>query len=220
MSDLAGPLLLSLLIAVLATTGVIAVGVPLAYLMARRQFRGRSFVEALITVPLVLPPTVIGYFIIVTLGAKGWVGESLHRALGYSIMFRLEGGVLAAAVVALPMLYLPARAAFAGVEKEMEDVAKLMGAGRLQTFWHVSLPMARRGIVAGTILAFARALGEFGATAMVYGVDSHRATLPITVWIDYLDRNLRHAATASAVLAAVSLALVLAYNASAVSRQE
>jgi molybdate transport system permease protein len=135
-------------------------------------------------------------------------------------MFRIEGAVLAAAVVALPMLYLPTRAAFAGVEKEMEDVAKLMGAGRLQTFWHVSLPMARRGIVAGTILAFARALGEFGATAMVYGIQPDRATLPITVWIDYEQRNLAHAATAAGVLAAVSLALVLAYNASVASRQD
>jgi molybdate transport system permease protein len=220
MTDLAGPLLLSLAVAVLSTGAVVALGVPLAYFMARRRFPGRSLVEALVIVPLVLPPTVVGYFIIVTLGARGWVGTWLHRAFDYSIMFRIEGAVLAAAVVALPMLYLPARAAFAGVEKEMEDVAKLMGAGRLQTFWHVSLPMARRGIVAGTILAFARALGEFGATAMVYGTDSERATLPITVWIDYEQRNLAHAATAAAALTLVSVGLILAYNASSASRQE
>ena len=222
MTDLWRPLLLSLGIAALATLLVAAVGVPLAYVMARRRFPGRSVFEALLTVPLVLPPTVVGYLIIMTLGARGWVGEWLHRATQYSIMFRLEGAVLAAAVVALPMLYIPARAAFAAVEKEMEDVATLMGAGRLATFWHVSLPLARRGIAAGLILAFARSLGEFGATAMVLGISSDpgRVTLPISIWADYEQRNLAHATAAVVALTAVSLALIMAYNASSVSRQE
>ena len=220
MTDLWRPLLLSLGIATLATLLVAAVGVPLAYVMARRRFPGRSILEALITVPLVLPPTVVGYLLIVTLGAQGWAGAWLHRSAGYSIMFRIEGAVLAAAVVALPLLYLPARAAFAAVEKEMEDVATLMGAGRLATFWHVSLPLARRGIAAGLILAFARSLGEFGATAMVLGIQPDRLTLPISVWVDYEQGDLAHAAAAVAALTAVSLALVMAYNASSASRQE
>lgn len=222
MSDLWRPLMLSLGVATMATLLVAAVGVPLAYLMARRRFAGRSLVEALITVPLVLPPTVVGYLLIMTLGARGWVGSWLRTFTDYSIMFRVEGAVLAAAVVALPMLYLPARAAFAAVEKEMEDVATLMGAGRLATFWHVSLPLARRGIAAGLILTFARALGEFGATAMVLGIssDPQRMTLPISIWVDYETRNLAHAAGAVAALSAVSLALIMAYNASAVSRQD
>ena len=220
MTDVWRPLLLSLGIAALATLLVAAVGIPLAYFIARRRFAGRSVLEALITVPLVLPPTVVGYLLIITLGARGWVGGWLHRATDYSIMFRVEGAVLAAAVVALPMLYLPARAAFAAVEKEMEDVATLMGAGRLATFWHVSLPLARRGIVAGLILAFARSLGEFGATAMVLGIQPQRMTLPISVWVDYETRNLGHAAAAVAALTAVSLALIMAYNASSVSQQE
>ena len=222
MTDLWRPLLLSLGIASLATLLVAAVGIPLAYVMARRRFAGRSVVEAVVTVPLVLPPTVVGYLLIMTLGARGLLGEWLHRVAGYSVMFRTEGAVLAAAVVALPMLYLPARAAFAAVEKEMEDVATLMGAGRLATFWHVSLPLARRGIAAGLILAFARSLGEFGATAMVLGIssDPQRMTLPISIWVDYETRNLAHATAAVAALTAVSLALIMAYNASAVSRQE
>ena len=220
MNDLWRPLLLSLVIATMATLLVAAAGIPLAYFMARRRFVGRSVVEALITVPLVLPPTVVGYLLIVTLGARGWVGTWLHRLTDYSIMFRVEGAVLAAAVVSLPMLYLPARAAFAAVEKEMEDVATLMGAGRLATFWHVSLPLARRGIAAGLILAFARALGEFGATAMVLGMQPDRLTLPISIWVDYVDRNFTHAAAAVMALTAVSLALVMAYNASSASRQE
>jgi molybdenum ABC transporter molybdate-binding protein/molybdate ABC transporter permease protein len=215
-----GSLLLSVGVALMSTVLVAATGVPLAYFMARRRFRGRTVLEALLTVPLVLPPTVVGYLIIVTAGARGWAGGWLHRATGYSIMFRVEGAVLAAAVVALPMLYLPARAAFAAVEKEMEDVATLMGAGRLATFWHVSLPLARRGIAAGLILAFARSLGEFGATAMVLGIQPDRMTLPISVWVDYEHRNLGHAGGAVFALTAVSLALIMAYNASSVSRQE
>ena len=220
MTDLWRPLLLSLGIATLATLLVAAVGIPLSYFMARRRFYGRSLVEALVTVPLVLPPTVVGYLLIVTLGARGVVGAWLHRLTDFSIMFRIEGAVLAAAVVALPMLYLPARAAFAAVEREMEDVATLMGAGRLATFWHVSLPLARRGITAGLILAFARSLGEFGATAMVFGIQDERLTLPISIWIDYERRNFGHATAAVVALTAVSLALVMAYNASSASRQE
>lgn len=220
MTDLWRPLMLSLEVAALATLAVAAVGVPLAYLMARNRFAGRSVLEALLTVPLVLPPTVVGYLLIVVLGARGWVGGWLHRMIDYSIMFRIEGAVLAAAVVALPMLYIPARAAFAAVEREMEDVATLMGAGRLATFWHVSLPLARRGITAGLILAFARSLGEFGATAMVLGIQPRRMTLPISVWVDYEQRNLAHAGAAVSALTGISLALVMAYNASSVSRQE
>lgn len=220
MTDLWRPLMLSLEVAALATLAVALVGVPLAYLMARKRFAGRSVLEALLTVPLVLPPTVVGYLLIVVLGARGWVGGWLHRMIDYSIMFRIEGAVLAAAVVALPMLYIPARAAFAAVEREMEDVATLMGAGRLATFWHVSLPLARRGIAAGLILAFARSLGEFGATAMVLGIQPRRMTLPISIWVDYEQRNLAHAGTAVAALTGISLALVMAYNASSVSRQE
>ena len=222
MTDLWPPLLLSLRVALLATALVAAVGVPLAYVMARRRFPGRSLLEALLMVPLVLPPTVVGYLIIVTLGARGWAGRWLYHFAHYSIMFRREGAVLAAAVVSLPMLYIPTRAAFAAVEKEMEDVATLMGAGRLATFWHVSLPLARRGIAAGLILAFARSIGEFGATAMVLGISSDpgRVTLPISIWVDYEQRNLAHAAAAVAALSVVSLALVMIYNASSVSRQE
>src|SRR5262249_7627688 len=138
------PLLLSLRIAGVATILVALVGVPLAYGMARRPFAGRSIVEAVLIVPLILPPTVVGYFILRLLGARSPVGQALRTWFGYSAVFSWHGGVIAAAVVALPLLYLPAKAAFAGIEPELLDVARLMGAGRLEVFWHVSLPLARR----------------------------------------------------------------------------
>ena len=220
MSGLTASLWLSLRIAAASTVLTALVALPLASLMARRRFPGKSLLDALIIVPLVLPPTVVGYLLIVTLGANGWVGSWLNRVAGYRMMFQFEGAVLAAAVVSLPMLYLPARAAFADVDRDLEETARLMGAGRLRTFWHVTLPLARRGIASGAILAFARALGEFGATLMFYGWREDHLTLPISVYMHYEHGDGAKAAATSAVLAGVSLALIAAYNASAASRQD
>jgi molybdate transport system permease protein len=188
--------------------------------MARRRFPGRSFIEGIIMMPLVLPPTVVGYLIIMTLGANGALGQYLQRWFGYSIMFRFEGAVLAAAIVALPMLYMPAKAAFATVERELEDMARSMGANRVQLFWHVSIPLARRGIISGVLLAFARALGEFGATIMVFGWQPSRITLPISVYADFEQGQLASATAAVIALSLISLWLIMAYNASSAGKQE
>jgi molybdate transport system permease protein len=220
MGELWNPLLLSLRIALAATVLGILTAVPLALFMSRRRFRGKSLVEALIVVPMVLPPTVVGYMIIILLGAHGWIGQWPYRAFGYSILFRFEGAVLAAAVVSMPMLYLPAKAAFAGIERDLEDSARIMGANRWQIFWYVSLPMARRGLFSGLLLAFARALGEFGATVMVFGMQSSRITLPISIWSDYEDGDFGHAIWAVIALSVISLIFIMAYNRSAVSTQE
>ena len=204
---------LSLQIALAATALTCAVGVPLAYLMARSNFRGRGFIDALILLPLVLPPTVVGYLILVSVGSRGWVGAWLKERFDYSIVFRFEGAVIAAAVVALPMLYMPAKAAFQDVDREMEDIAKTMGANRLQMFWHVSLPLARRGIFSGLVLAFARALGEFGATVMVYGWQPDRLTLPISIYrVFETGEDMLAALPAVTALLVTSLALIMVYN--------
>jgi len=214
------PLWLSLRIATVATALTLLVGVPLAFALARRKFAGKSIIEGIIMMPLVLPPTVVGYIIIMTLGARGAIGTYLDRWFGYSIMFRFEGAVLAAAIVALPMLYMPAKAAFATVERELEDMARSMGANRLQLFWHVSIPLARRGLISGILLAFARALGEFGATIMVFGWQPNRITLPISVYTDFEQNQLASATGAVIALSLVSLSLIMAYNASSAGKQE
>ena len=208
---------LSIQIAVAATVITTLVGVPLSFVMARTRFVGRTLLDAIILMPLVLPPTVVGYLILMTFGAKGWLKGILH---GYSVVFRFEGAVIAAAIVALPMIYLPTKAAFASVDREFEDVARLMGASRKQLFWHVSLPMARRGIASGIVLAFARALGEFGATVMVFGWQPGRVTLPIAIYSDYEQGELSSASAAVVALSAISLGLVLIYNVSAAGRRE
>ena len=220
MTDVWQPLLLSLRIALAATALTALLAIPLAFAFSRTQFRGKSVAEALLTLPLVLPPTVVGYFLIMAFGARGWVGAWLHRWLGYSLVFRFEGAVLASAVVAFPLLYMPAKAAFASVGREFEDNARVLGATAAQLFWHVSLPMARRGILSGVILAFARALGEFGATVMVFGWQPHRVTLPISVYSDYEQGQLGNATGAVIALTALSLALILVYNRSESLKQE
>jgi molybdate transport system permease protein len=210
--DLWQPLALSLRIAASATLLTVLLGTPLAYGMARRSFPGRSLVEGFILLPLVLPPTVVGYLILMSLGSRGWLLHWLPESFDYSIAFRFEGAVLAALIVALPMLYIPAKAAFASVDRDFVDAAKIAGASRLQVFWHVSIPLARRGLVSGLLLAFARALGEFGATMMVFGWQPRRVTLPISIYADYEQGELAHATAAVVALSLISLGLVLAYN--------
>lgn len=209
MSDLIAAGWLSVRIAAVATMITVLIGVPLAWAMARRRFPGHGLAEALILLPVVLPPTVVGYVILVLLGANSAVG----RLLNYSITFTFEGAVLAAVIVALPMLYLPAKAGFAGVEREMEDVAKLLGASRWQTFWYVSIPLARRGLLSGLVLAFARAIGEFGATVMVFGWQPGRVTLPISVYAEFEQGDLSAALPAVLVMGAMALGLIGVYNA-------
>jgi molybdate transport system permease protein len=211
-----GALWLSLKIATAATLLAGAVGVLLAYAVSRRRFRGKSIAEALITLPLVLPPTVVGYLLLVCFDPHSPIVRVLH----VSLLFRLGGAIAAAAVVALPLIYMPSRAAFSAVDREMEDIATLFGATRLQTFWHVSLPLARRGIASGLVLGFARALGEFGATMMVFGWQSRRVTLPVSIYADYVAGELENATAAVIALTAVSLLLITAYNRSTLSRQE
>jgi molybdate transport system permease protein len=214
------PLGLSLRVAGIATLLTILLGTPLAYAMARRAFPGRNLVEGLILLPLVLPPTVVGYFIIMALGARGWLTRWLGASADYSIVFRVEGAVLAALVVALPMLYMPAKAAFGSVDRELEDAAKIMGASRLQVFWHVSIPLARRGLFSGLLLAFARALGEFGATMMVFGWQPGNVTLPISIYAAYEQGELSHATAAVVALSLISLSLVLTYNLTLASKRD
>jgi molybdate transport system permease protein len=211
-------LVLSLRIALVATVVMAMVGIPLAYLMARHRFVGKSVVDALITMPLVLPPTVVGYVILVGLGANGSLGKYLNHWFGYSITFRFEGAVLAAAVVALPLLYMPAKSAFASVEREYEDIARTFGASNAQVFWHVSLPLASKGIASGLVLSFARALGEFGATMMVFGWQPKRVTLPVLVWAEYELGRMSAAAGAVVLLGAISLGLMIVYNRSVAKR--
>lgn len=163
------PFWLSLRVATMATLLVIVCGVPVAYFLARRQFFGKGLVSGIFLLPLVLPPTVLGFVLLELLGRRAPIGKWLESALGFSLVFHWSGAVLASAVAAFPLFLLPARSAFEGVDADLENLARLLGRNEFSVFRAVTLPLAWRGIVAGVVLAFVRALGDFGATLMVAG---------------------------------------------------
>lgn len=177
------PLWLTLKVACLATLVSGALGVGLAWWMARRRFTGHALLDALLMLPMVLPPTVLGYYLIVLVGRNGLLGRYLDQWLGINLMFTWQGAVLAAAVVSLPLIYKGARAAFEETDPRLAQAARTLGAGELEVFWRISLPMALRGITAGLMLTFARAMGEFGATLMIAGnLPGKTQTLSIAVY--------------------------------------
>jgi molybdate transport system permease protein len=174
---------LSLLVALTATLGSLPFGIVLGRLLARRQFVGKAAVETALSLPLVLPPVVTGYLLLVLLGRRGWLGRYLHGWLGVSLVFTWQGAALASAVMAFPLMVRAIRLAFAGVDPRLEQAARTLGAGPLETFFRVALPLARRGVVAGAVLAFARSLGEFGATVMLAGnIPGETQTIPLYIY--------------------------------------
>jgi len=166
--DLA-PFWLSLRVAALATLLIVAAGLPAAWLLARARFPGKGLVGGVLILPLVLPPTVLGYALLQVLGRRAWLGAWLERSFGVMIVFHWTGAVVASAVAAFPLFLLPARGAIEGVDPALEDAARLLGRREPSVFLAVTLPMAWRGLAAGMLLAFCRALGDFGATLMVAG---------------------------------------------------
>lgn len=176
-------LVLSVRVATLATAVTAVIGIPLAYLLAKRRFPGKAGLDLLVTLPLVLPPTVTGYYLIVLLGRRGWLGAPLYRATGWTVTFTWYAAVIAAAVMALPLLVRTARAAIESVNPDLERAALTLGRSEWRTALEVTLPLARNGILAGLVLAFARALGEFGATLMLAGnIPGKTATVPLAIY--------------------------------------
>jgi molybdate transport system permease protein len=165
----ADPLLLTLRVAAVATALALVVGIALGWLFARTRLPGRGLLEAVCMLPLVLPPTVLGYGILVLMGRHGALGSFLRAHFDYSVIFHWHGAVIASALVALPLVLKGASTAFAQVDRQLEAAARTLRQSRFGVFVRVTLPLAWPGILAGTLLAFARAMGEFGASLMVAG---------------------------------------------------
>ena len=177
------PLWLTLKVAGVATLSAFLAGVALAFLLAKGRFRGKELLDAFLTLPLVLPPTVLGYYLIVLVGRNGWIGRRLYEAFGITLMFTWQGAALAAAIVSLPLVLKSARTAFESVDQNLEKAALTLGLSKADVFFRVSFPLAWRGILAGTMLAFARAMGEFGATLMIAGnLPGKTQTLSLAVY--------------------------------------
>jgi len=174
---------LSLQVAIVATILMVLCGIPVSYLLARRKFRGRDVIDMLLTLPLVLPPTVTGYYLIILFGRSGYIGKILYQWTGWSIMFTWHAATLAAFVVAIPLLIKTARAAIESVDPNIVEASFALGLTECQSAFHIVLPLARKGILAGGILSFARALGEFGATLMIAGnIPGKTNTMPLAIY--------------------------------------
>ena len=174
---------LSLKVAGWATALNIVLGISVGFFLARSRFPGRDLLDTLLTLPMVMPPTVLGYYLLVLVGRRSAFGTWLYDSFGINLIFTWQGAVIAATVVAFPLVFKPARAAFEAVDSELEQAARVLGVAELAIFFRVTLPLAWRGILAGVLLAFARALGEFGATLMVAGsIPGKTQTLSIAVY--------------------------------------
>ncbi len=175
--------MLSLKVAVTATLINVIIGIPVAYILARKSFFGKSIVDTMITLPLVLPPTVVGFYLLFIFGRRGFLGGYLHDAFGINIVFTWYAAALAAQIVSMPLMIRASKAAISSVDREYEDVSYTLGKGRLYTMLNVTLPLAKKGIITGVVLAFCRALGEFGATIMVAGnIPGKTSTMPLAIY--------------------------------------
>jgi len=202
---------LSVKVSVVATALNAVIGIPLAYMMARRRFWGRAAVDVLVTLPLVLPPTVTGYYLILLLGRRGVLGAPLYVATGWSVAFTWYAAVIAATVMALPLLVRTARVAIESVDQNLERAAFTLGRAEWRTALEVTLPLARNGILAGLVLAFARALGEFGATLMLAGnIPGKTQTLPLSIYTAVQTGEAGQAMTLVAMLTLLSCVVVVA----------
>ncbi|MBF0469066.1 MAG: molybdate ABC transporter permease subunit [Desulfamplus sp.] len=174
---------LSLQVASLSTLIIILSGVPIAYLLARRDFMGKELLDMACTLPLVLPPTVTGYYLVLVFGRNGFIGNFIYGLTGWSIMFTWHAAVLASYVVALPLMIKTSRVAIESVDKNLINASYTLGHSEFATSMKVILPLAKRGIVAGAVLSFARSMGEFGATLMLAGnLPGKTDTMPIAIY--------------------------------------
>lgn len=202
----------TLLVALAATLALLPFGVWLAWLLARRRFPGHSLVETLVSLPLVMPPVATGLILLTVLGRDGMVGGLLAR-LGIDIVFTWKAVVLAMAVMGLPLLVRTARSGFEQVSRRYEDIAETLGATPTRVFFTVSLPLASRSIVAGALLAFSRAIGEFGATIMVAGsIPGRTRTLSVAIFTMTEAGDDRHAMTLLVIAVAIGFVAIFITN--------
>jgi molybdate transport system permease protein len=204
------PLWLTVKVAGVATLCAFLLGVSLALLLVRCRFRGREWLDAFCTLPLVMPPTVLGYYLLVLVGRNGWIGHWLNAQLGVSLIFTWQGAALASTVVSLPLVFKAARTAFEHVDANLEKAARTLGLSEVAVFLRVSLPLAWRGILAGTMLGFARAMGEFGATLMVAGnLPGKTQTLSLAVYDAVQAGNTHLAATLVLITSSVCILVLV-----------
>lgn len=204
---------LSLQVVSIATIVISVAGTLLGYLLAKRTFRGKDLLDAILTLPMVLPPTVTGYYLILLLGRRGFLGKPLYTLTGWTVTFTWIGAVIAATVIALPLMIKSARAAIESVNADYEIASYIMGKSELETFFRITLPLAGRGIVAGIVLSFARAFGEFGATLMLAGnIPGKTQTMPLAIYEAVVSGEDERAKWLALILTGISVTVVYLTN--------
>ncbi len=213
MNDIVFPLQLSLLVAALATIIVALIGTTCGYILARCKFPGKGFVDALCALPLVLPPTVVGFYLLELMGKRGALGQYLFAYTGWTPLFTWQAAVIASCVIAFPIMVKTSRAAVESIDVNYESVAYTLGVSRWATLLRITLPLASRGLLAGVALSFARALGEFGATLMVAGnIPGRTQTMPLAIYQASQTGNDSLANTLVLVLTLSSFAILFCIN--------
>ncbi|WP_239616725.1 molybdate ABC transporter permease subunit [Cohnella mopanensis] len=207
------PIILSVKISAIASILVFGLAALFARWMARARFIGKSLVETLLLLPLVLPPTVIGFILLVALGRRSLIGEWYEKLFNGPILFTWGVAVIAAIVIAFPLAYRTMRAGFEGVDRDLEDAARAQGASEWQVFRHVTMPLAANSLRAGYVLGFARALGEFGATLMVAGnIPGRTQTIPTAIYVAVDGGSMTMAWSWAAVMILLAFVMLLVAN--------
>ncbi|GKV68223.1 molybdenum ABC transporter permease subunit [Sporosarcina sp. NCCP-2716] len=207
------PLLLSAKVAAISTVIVFVLGVFLAHLFAKRQFFGKSVLESLFLLPLVLPPTVVGFGLLIVFGKKGWIGSWLLETFDIQIVFTWTAAVIASVVVSFPLMYQSAAAAFENLDGKLEDAARTMGASEWRVFRTVTFPLAWPGLLAGLVLSFARGLGEFGATLMLAGyIPGKTDTMPMAIYFAVESGQMEKASFWVVIITALGFSIILWLN--------
>ncbi|MCO5381040.1 MAG: molybdate ABC transporter permease subunit [Methanosarcina barkeri] len=205
------PLLLTIKIAAISTFFVAILGILIAYLLAKREFTGRWLADVLVTLPLVLPPTVTGYILVILLGKNGVIGSVFTKITGSGILFTWQAAAIAAFVVSLPLMVKTATSAIGAVDRSVEEAACILGRSEFETALFITLPLAKKGIIAGCVLSFARAVGEFGATLMVAGnIPGKTSTMPLSIYGAYQVGNNELANLLVLILIVISLVTIAA----------
>jgi len=207
------PVLLSIQVASISLVFVFLVGVAAAYVMQKMEFAGKAVLEALFVMPLVMPPVVTGFLLLLLIGKQGPVGKILGEQFGVQLIFTPYAAILAGTVVSFPLMYQSTKAAFANVDHTLEEAARTLGAGEWRVFLTVTLPLAWQGLVAGLILSFSRALGEFGATIMVAGnIPGKTQTLPLAIYFAAESNDLTLAGLYVLIISLITFSLIFWLN--------
>lgn len=207
------PILISIKVASIATVFTLAIGLLLARIFTKYDFKGKQILEVFITLPMVLPPSIIGYGLLIMIGKRGLMGKLLYDAFGISLVFTWIAACIAATVVSIPLMYQSCKAAFLNVNHIYENAARTLCASEKRVFWRITLPLAWPGIASGIVLSFARALGEFGATLMVAGnIPGKTETLPIAIYFAVEGGDNKTANLLMAVVVTFSFILIYTLN--------